>query len=71
MLAINTIGKSFGGLIALNNVSFRVDGGSISALIGPNGAGKTTLLNIISGIFPPDIGKISFSGTTISDLPAT
>jgi branched-chain amino acid transport system ATP-binding protein len=71
LLAINTIGKSFGGLIALNNVSFRVDGGSISALIGPNGAGKTTLLNIISGIFPPDIGKISFSGTTISDLPAT
>lgn len=71
MLEINTIGKSFGGLIALNNVSFRVDGGSISALIGPNGAGKTTLLNIISGIFRPDIGKISFSGTTISDLPAT
>lgn len=71
MLAINAIGKSFGGLIALNNVSFSVDGGSISALIGPNGAGKTTLLNIISGIFPPDIGKISFSGTTISNLPAT
>ena len=71
MLAIDTIGKSFGGLIALNNVSFSVDGGSISALIGPNGAGKTTLLNIISGIFPPDIGKISFSGTTISNLPAT
>ena len=59
------------GLIALNNVTFSVDGGSISALIGPNGAGKTTLLNIISGIFPPDIGKISFSGITISNLPAT
>ena len=71
MLAINAIGKSFGGLIALNNVTFSVDGGSISALIGPNGAGKTTLLNIISGIFPPDIGKISFSGITISNLPAT
>ncbi len=71
MLAINTIGKSFGGLIALHNVSFRVDGGSISALIGPNGAGKTTLLNIISGIFPTDVGNISFSGATISNLPST
>lgn len=71
MLAIKAIGKSFGGLIALNNVGFSVDGGSISALIGPNGAGKTTLLNIISGIFPPDTGEISFSGTIISKLPAT
>jgi branched-chain amino acid transport system ATP-binding protein len=70
LLEIKAIGKSFGGLVALNDVSFRVGKGTIGALIGPNGAGKTTLLNIISGIFPPDTGEISFSRTVISSLPA-
>jgi branched-chain amino acid transport system ATP-binding protein len=71
LLNIKAIGKSFGGLIALNNVSFSIEERTISALIGPNGAGKTTLLNIISGIFPPDTGDISFSGINISKLPST
>jgi branched-chain amino acid transport system ATP-binding protein len=71
LLTIKNIGKSFGGLIALHDVSFSVEEGSISALIGPNGAGKTTLLNTISGIFPPDIGKIFLADTIISKLPAT
>jgi branched-chain amino acid transport system ATP-binding protein len=71
LLEIKNIGKSFGGLIALHNIGVSIDEGSISALIGPNGAGKTTLLNIISGIFPPDIGEIVLSGIIISRLPAT
>jgi branched-chain amino acid transport system ATP-binding protein len=70
-LNIKAIGKRFGGLVALNNVSFSIEERTISALIGPNGAGKTTLLNIISGIFPPDTGDISFSGINISKLPST
>jgi len=71
LLNIKAIGKSFGGLVALNDVSFSIEERTISALIGPNGAGKTTLLNIISGIFPPDTGDISFSGISISKLPST
>ena len=71
MLDIKAIGKSFGGLVALKDVHFSVKERTISALIGPNGAGKTTLLNIISGIFPPDTGDISFLGTSISTLPST
>ena len=71
MLDIKAIGKSFGGLVALKDVHFSVQERTISALIGPNGAGKTTLLNIISRIFPPDTGDISFSGTIISKLPST
>jgi len=71
LLDIKGIGKSFGGLVALKDVNFSVMEHTISALIGPNGAGKTTLLNIISGIFPPDAGDISFSGTIISKFPST
>jgi branched-chain amino acid transport system ATP-binding protein len=71
LLDIKAIGKSFGGLVALNDVNFSIQERTISALIGPNGAGKTTLLNIISGIFKPDTGDISFSGISISKLPST
>jgi branched-chain amino acid transport system ATP-binding protein len=70
-LNIKAIGKRFGGLVALNDVSFSLEERTISALIGPNGAGKTTLLNIISGIFSPDTGDILFSGISISKLPST
>jgi branched-chain amino acid transport system ATP-binding protein len=65
LLSIKEISKSFGGLTALQNISFDVNQGDIKALIGPNGAGKTTLLNIISGIYQPDKGKVLFSGTQI------
>ncbi len=71
LLEIKSIGKTFGGLIALKDVHLSVSKGAIGALIGPNGAGKTTLLNIISGISPPDSGEISFENNTISSLPAT
>lgn len=68
MLEVMDISKMFGGLKALSDVSFTVKQGSISALIGPNGAGKTTMLNILSGMFPPDAGSISFQGTSLDGL---
>ncbi|MCX8044418.1 MAG: ABC transporter ATP-binding protein [Desulfobacterota bacterium] len=64
------IRKVFGGLIALHNVDFAVQKGSITALIGPNGAGKTTLINVISGLLRPDAGCIKLYTTVISGLPS-
>lgn len=68
ILQVEAVTKTFGGLIALDEVSFSVETNSIKALIGPNGAGKTTLLNIISGIYPPDSGKVLFNGKAINGL---
>lgn len=61
-LQIEGLTRSFGGLVALSDVSFRIKGGSIHALIGPNGAGKTTLINIVSGIYRADVGRIIVDG---------
>lgn len=69
-LKLDQVGKMFGGLAALTDVSFEVNKGEIFGLIGPNGAGKTTLFNVITSIFPPSSGTISFEGKTISDLKA-
>jgi branched-chain amino acid transport system ATP-binding protein len=68
LLEIKNIWKSFGGLVALEDISFPVSSGEIKAIIGPNGAGKTTLLNIISGIYPPDRGDIVFKGSSIRKM---
>jgi neutral amino acid transport system ATP-binding protein len=65
LLQTRELSKSFGGLKAVNNCSFEVEEGSITALIGPNGAGKTTVFNLITGLLKPDSGKISFKGTRI------
>ncbi|MCK5070041.1 MAG: ATP-binding cassette domain-containing protein, partial [Desulfocapsa sp.] len=62
LLEVNQLGKRFGGLLAVNDVSFNVEPGQIKAVIGPNGAGKTTLFNMISGTFPATTGKVSFKG---------
>lgn len=69
MLNISNLTKSFGGLTAVNNVSFSVAEGEIVGLIGPNGAGKTTLLNLLCGIYRPDSGSVEFKGRDITHLP--
>jgi branched-chain amino acid transport system ATP-binding protein len=69
LLHADRIGKSFGALAALSDVSFAIEPGELVALIGPNGAGKSTLFNVISGIHRPDTGSITFAGERISSLP--
>lgn len=66
MLEVSNVTKTFGGLTALDKVSFEVGNGEIVGLIGPNGAGKTTLFNTISGIYTPEDGDIAFMGDRIS-----
>jgi branched-chain amino acid transport system ATP-binding protein len=68
LLSIDAVSKRFRGLLAVDNVSFRVAQGSIFAVIGPNGAGKTTLFNIIAGMSAPDRGSIAFAGERIEGL---
>ena len=68
LLSIDAVSKRFRGLLAVDNVSFRVAQGSIFAVIGPNGAGKTTLFNIIAGMSAPDRGSIAFAGGRIDGL---
>jgi branched-chain amino acid transport system ATP-binding protein len=65
-LEVSAITKSFGGLIAVNDITFRMSRDEIIGLIGPNGAGKTTLLRLITGILKPDSGTIQFKGKTIT-----
>ncbi len=69
MLRLSGIGKRFGGLTALQEISFRVAPASITGIIGPNGAGKTTLFNIATGIYPPTEGAVLLEGKDISALP--
>lgn len=69
LLRVEMVSKSFGGLRALDSVSFGVQEGMIHALIGPNGAGKTTLFNIISGVMRKDSGEIWLSQERITSLP--
>ena len=57
-LELKQVSKSFGGLMAVSNVSFAVEKGSLTGLIGPNGAGKTTLFNLLTGIYPLSDGDI-------------
>jgi len=65
LLEVQNIGKSFGGVAAVDGASFAVAEGSITALIGPNGAGKTTAFNLVSGFMRPDRGTIRFAGQHI------
>jgi branched-chain amino acid transport system ATP-binding protein len=66
MLAINHLSKSFGGLTAVQDVSFTVKAGAIHSVIGPNGAGKTTLFNLITGVYAPSGGEIIFCGENVA-----
>ena len=66
MLRGEHVTKKFGGLVAVNDVSFEIKKGEMVGLIGPNGAGKTTLFNCIAGVYRPDSGKIYFKGMDIT-----
>jgi len=68
ILRVDGVVKKFGGIIAVNKVSFDVEEGKILGLIGPNGAGKTTLFNCITGVYRPEEGKIIFQGKDITGL---
>jgi len=68
LLEIANLNRSFGGLRAVNDVSFTVHQGSIKAVIGPNGAGKTTLFNLIAGNLAPDGGEVRFNGRRLNGL---
>ena len=65
MLKIDSLVKSFGGLLAIDDLSFQVDKGIIHAVIGPNGAGKTTLISQLTGELIPDSGTVLFDGKDI------
>lgn len=68
LLEINNLIKSFGGIRAVRDVSINIAENSISSIIGPNGAGKTTLFNLLTGIYTPDSGTISFNGRSLIGL---
>jgi branched-chain amino acid transport system ATP-binding protein len=70
ILQVEELTKQFGGLVAVNGVSFNIAESEILGIIGPNGAGKTTLINLICGFFPATSGKIYFNGQDISRLKA-
>jgi ABC-type branched-subunit amino acid transport system ATPase component len=68
LLEVRGVSKSFGGLRALNGVSFEVPAGKVVSIIGPNGAGKTTLFNVITGALEPTEGDVLFEGRSIKGL---
>jgi len=70
LLEVRELTCRFGGLVALDRVSFAVQPGEIYGLIGPNGAGKTTLFNLISGVTPASAGQVLWRGSTITGLPS-
>ena len=70
LLDISAVTKRFGGIVALEEVSFSVEEGRITALIGPNGAGKTTMFNCITGMYVPSSGSVRFAGEELAGVGA-
>jgi len=69
LLECKEVCRYFGGLKAVNNFNLTLDHGELVGLIGPNGAGKTTCFNVITGIFPPTMGKVIFDGKDMAGIP--
>src|SRR5918912_961728 len=69
LLEVDNVTKRFGGIVALDAVSFAAEPGEIVGLIGPNGAGKTTAFNVITRLYTPDVGNVRFDGATLLDVP--
>jgi branched-chain amino acid transport system ATP-binding protein len=69
LLEVEGLAKRFGGLCAIDALSFEVERGAVYSIIGPNGAGKTTLLNLLTGIYVPDDGRVRLGGRDVTGLP--
>ena len=70
ILTLDGVSRRFGGLVAVNEVSFEIRTGEVKGLIGPNGAGKSTTFDLITGVRPPSSGDITFRGRRVTDQPA-
>ena len=68
LLEMDHVTQRFGGLVAVNDLSFAIEAGSVVAMIGPNGAGKSTAFNLVTGIYAPSAGRISFDGKNITGM---
>ena len=71
LLEVRDISVRFGGIVALSELTFDIEKGQICGLIGPNGAGKTTLFNVVSRIYDPTQGRITFDGEDLLDVQQT
>ena len=70
LLSLSNVTKRFGGLLAVNSMTFDLQEGEVVGLLGPNGSGKTTLINLISGALPPSAGSVHVAGKEIAGLRA-
>src|ERR1700693_5382757 len=70
LLDVRELSVRFGGVVALERVSFSIDAGEVVALIGPNGAGKTTLFNVVTRVYRPSSGAVLVAGLPVSRMPA-
>ncbi|HEV2641807.1 MAG TPA: ABC transporter ATP-binding protein [Candidatus Elarobacter sp.] len=68
LLALDHVTQRFGGLVAVDDLTFEVEAGSIVAMIGPNGAGKSTVFNLVTGIYKPSAGRVVFDGADVTGL---
>jgi branched-chain amino acid transport system ATP-binding protein len=69
LLELDELTRRFGGLVAVDHVTMRVEEGEVRAVIGPNGAGKSTLFNLITGVLKPSQGSVRFAGESVAGLP--
>jgi branched-chain amino acid transport system ATP-binding protein len=69
LLAVNGLARRFGGVVALEDLSFHLAPGGILGLIGPNGSGKTTFFNVLTGVYPAHAGEILFAGAPLTNAP--